>query len=166
MFTLTLKEDLMPELEKRVKELIHHKVEIGMFIEQGEHSESGFDYVALFKYLSDGDPSRNMPPRSPLQVVAALNDLKRSGLKQDVKKYLTNLKTKPSIKVDDIMENVGMYYRGKVRDVFGDQSRLAPKAESTKAISQSPNTPLIETGELAKKVAYRVDEGDIKEIGR
>ena len=166
MFDLKLEEDFLPEVIKRVEELEKHHVEIGMFMEQGKHDDSGFDYVALFKYLRDGDPTINMPPRSPLQVAEALNSMSSSGVKKDLKRYLSNLKAKPSTSEDDILENIGAFYRNKTRDVFGDESKLAPKSDYTKALSSSPNTPLIETGDLAKRVAYRVDDGDIKEIGR
>ena len=110
-------------------------------MEQGKHEDSGFDYVALFKYLSDGDPSINMPPRSPLQVAEALNSMSSSGVKKGLKRYLSNIEAKPSVSEEDILETIGKFYRNKTRDVFGDESKLAPKADYTKELSRSPNTP-------------------------
>ena len=43
MFTLKLEKDNLPKLKKRVEELTKHSVSIGMFKEQGQHTESGFD---------------------------------------------------------------------------------------------------------------------------
>jgi len=166
---LELLENFVPEIEKRINALEGHQVDVGMFASQGQHEGSGFTYVGLFKYMADGDPKRNMPPRSPLHVVANMNKtLRKSGLKGDIQKYLTNIRsTKGSITKTELLNNLGEHYREEVRNVFGDESKLAPKnAKTTKPRSVSPNTPLVETGELAKKVAYRVDGGSPNEIGR
>ena len=53
---LNLEKDLTNSLVKRIQALEGHKVEIGMFASQGQHS-SGYSYVGLFKYLSTGDPN-------------------------------------------------------------------------------------------------------------
>ena len=167
-FTIKFKlvEDKLPELEKRLKDLDGHKVGIGMWKEQGVHKPSGFPAVSLFRYLSEGNPAKNLPPRSPLQTVAALVPLSSSPLKPDITKYLSNITGRPPITPLKVMGDLGEFYRDKVRDVFGDAGLLAPKAASTKSKSKSPNTPLIETKELASKVAYKIDNDIPKEVGR
>jgi len=166
---LELLENFVPEIERRINALEGHQVDVGMFDSQGQHEGSGFTYVGLFKYMADGDPKRNMPPRSPLHVVAAMNPtLRKSGLKKDIQKYLSNVKTsKGAVTKEQVFNNLGEHYREEVRNVFGEESKLAPKNDkTTKPRSVSPNTPLIESGELAKKVAYRVDGGAPNAIGR
>ena len=161
---INLEEDMFKEIEKRLTDMKGHSVKIGMFAEQGTHKESGMSYVKLFKYLSDGDPSIRMPPRSPLHTVAGLVPFKSSPLKKDLARYLSNLKGKAPITVSDMLQNTGAFYRNEVRSVFGSPL-LAAKAISTKIKSKSPNTPLIETGDLASKVAFKVDNQSPDEIG-
>lgn len=166
MFIIDIKltENLLPALEKRIKNLSKRHVSVGMWESQGVHKPSGFNYVDLFKYLSDGNPLKMLPPRSPLQTVVALRPLKVSPLRSDLNKYLSNLEGQPVVGENAVLENLGSYYRKEVRDVFGS-SLLAPKAESTKRASKSKNTPLIETGELAKQVAYKIDNQGPEKIG-
>lgn len=168
MFTIdiNLEEDFLPKIEERIRKLAKKDLEVGMFRSQGVHTDSGFSYVSLFKYLSDGNPAKNLPPRSPLQTTVALVPLRASPLKKDLRKYLSNVKGNPPISTDTIVEDLGTFYRDKVRSVFGDSGLLAPKAPSTKRRSKSPNTPLIETSELASKIAYKVDNNTPKDVGR
>ena len=161
---LDIAKDLMDDVKKKVKALNGNSVKVGMFSESGKHY-SGYTYVQLFKYLSEGDPKRNMPPRSPLQVVTALVPLVKSSLRKDLQNYLESIKNS-SVDVESILEALGAFYREEVRDIFGDPSKLASKAEFTKSISNSPDTPLIEDGTLAKRVAYKVNNKPAKEIGR
>lgn len=166
MFKLELVEDLLPELKRRIRSLEGREVDIGMFAEQGKHEDSGFKYVDLFRHLSEGNPAKNLPPRSPLLVASVLNPPNTSPLRRNLKKLLTNLSGKSPMTPDKVLENTGEFYRKKVRDVFGDESKLAPKAKRTKERSESPNTPLINTGDLASKVAFKVDNQNPKEIGK
>jgi hypothetical protein len=152
------KNDILSNIKRRVASLGNREVKVGMFSEQGKHY-SGYTYVELFKYLSEGDPSNNMPPRSPLEVVAMLVPLVKSDLKEDLNKYLSHLSKTPAISTDEILNNLGSFYREEVREVFGDEWELKAKSRYTKERSSSPNTPLIESGSLAKKVSYKVDNG-------
>ena len=166
MFALdiNLEKDLTKVITQRLQALSGRKVEIGMFAEQGQH-HSGHSYAGLFKYLSDGDPSngRGMPARNTLYVTTALKPLSTSPLKRSLALYLKDLSKYKSS--DQVLEDVGVYYRDSVRDVFGDDTILAPKSDYTKGLSESPDTPLIETGSLAKKVAYKIDKQSPVEVG-
>ena len=163
MFDVTLKMDLMKDLEKRLTDLAKSHVSVGMFIEQGEH-ESGFSYVGLFRYHAHGDESRRLPARAPLWNATQITSLKRSGLPKDLARYLSSLTVKKT--PDKLLNNLGKHYRDTTREVFGNDSILAPKANRTQEMSQSPNTPLIETGELAKKISFKVNKGAVQEVGR
>jgi len=167
MYTLeiNIKNDILKDITKKIKALEGHEVKVGMFSESGKHY-SDYTYVELFKYLSEGDPSKNLPPRSPLQVVAAMVPLIKSPLQKDLQKYFSMSKGS-NISVDNILEDLGRFYREEVREVFGKVGPgIPPKADFTKIRSKSPYTPLIEQGDLAEKVAYRVDNHAVKEINR
>ena len=162
---INLKNDIISDVKKKVQKLDNREVKVGMFSEQGKHY-SGYTYVELFKYLSEGDFYNNLPPRSPLEVVAALVPLVKSPLQKDLARYLNDLSGKATVDVDSILNNLGKFYRDEVREVFGDSGKISEKSAYTKSVSNSPDTPLIETGDLSKKVAYKIDNGNINEVGR
>ena len=166
IFNFKVEFDLFEELSKRLEALDGQEVSIGMFEEQGKHKDSGFTYAALLKYHADGNPAKNLPPRSPLHVAVGLNPIEVSPMRRGLNNYLKDLKNPVGIKGKSLLRNVGVFYRRKAREVFGNESLLRKKSASTRKASISPNTPLVETRNLARKMAYRVNKEVPKPINR
>lgn len=169
MFTIKLDiaKNLVPELERRLKNLENSEVGIGMWEEQGQHY-SGFSYRGLFQYLSEGDSSNNLVARPILDIAIVFNPLKSSPLKRELRKYLSDLNMRKSKRsVNRMLSEVGEFYRDKAFSLFGDEGAIAPNTFATKIMKEQagfdPNKPFIQTGSLSKKIAYRIDNGMIME---
>ncbi|AUR87555.1 neck protein [Vibrio phage 1.101.O._10N.261.45.C6] len=133
---------------------------VGMYQESGVHRESGFTYVSLFKYLCEGNSAMNLPARPALDLAFIYNPLSTSPMKKALTKYLSNIKVKHKNKdINEVMDEVGSFYRKEVYDIFGDESKIAANSFSTKMqkLEQGfdPNKPLIKTGSLRSKISYK-----------
>ena len=155
---IDLVEDLMGEVMKRIEKLDGASVDYGV-LNNHQHETSTLGNATLFRYLSHGNPERNLPPRNVLYVTSQFYPLRKSPLKESLRKHLSNLKAiSPSS--EDTLTDVGKYYRDKAKSVFGDEGKLEPKNEkTTKPYSISPDTPMVEQGDLKKEVGYRINNG-------
>ena len=153
---IDLIEDFTQNLFNRLEALEGEFVDVGVL--NNRNHNSGYGNASIFKYLSEGNPARNLPPRNTLRVAFGLNPLSKSPMKKQLGEYLSNIKVK-SKDPDRVLEEVGEFYRDRVKAVFGDTALIAEKAPFTKALSDSPDTPLIETGDLRDEVAYSVSHG-------
>ena len=168
--SIKLLEDHIGNLIKRMEALEKQSVFIGMDDSQGEHY-SGFTNVELFAYHSTGDPSNNIPARPVMDVAFTFNPIKKSPLKKDLTKYLSQINKKNApIKVEQVTENLGKFHRQKAFEVFGDSSKLRSNSDVTQALKAaagvSPaNKPLMWEGDLRQKIGYSVNGQKIKSIG-
>jgi hypothetical protein len=142
------------KLVQQIQKLDKESVEIGHFKESGVHS-SGFTYAELMAiHHNGGNPTGSvpLPPRPVLTILHARN-LK---LTDPAFKHAFNswVQRKPSDTSDNLLlEEIGRILRDKEKKIFGS-SDLTPNAVPPK----TSNRPLIETGELRSKVAYKTSK--------
>ena len=135
-----------------VKKLNHQKVEAGHFASQGEHSSLGMSYAEAMAYFH-----RNFQfPRKILSLLYfEMRDLKTPEMMAIKKQWLAHPDAEATLSA------IGTLLRDKEVAMFGVVNEpFMPAAGDTK------KTPLVETGELRDKTAYRTSlKGDIKEVG-
>lgn len=172
MFVLDLKinKDVFPELISRLEKLDTQRVDIGIFKEQGFHSRSEYRYSDMLSYFARGNASQNLVPRPVMYKAITHYPISTSSLKKDLKKYFRHLGKKKTYQdAEKIMQNLGVYYRGKARSIMGNETMIAPNTEWTKLYKESrgfdATKPLIQYGELASKLALKVNGGIPVEIG-
>ncbi len=152
----------LPELIKRIEMLAKKAtVSVGMYGDSGTHP-SGFTYVNLFKYLSEGDASEHLAARPVLKIAMSFNPLSESPLRKELVRYLDNIDRDKDLKDALIVANsLGKHYRKEVYEVFGS-SALPSNTPFTKIIKEhfgfDPNAPLVATGALRSKIAYNLED--------
>jgi hypothetical protein len=152
------------QLEKLVKnfhDLNGENVQVGHFASQGKHY-SGYTYPELMALHHN--PRTNgfdFPPRPVLDILFAKNlNLNSQGIKRILSQYRKMELNQNANKF--LLDAIGKYLRNQEKRIFGS-SDLAPNAEST-AERKGKNSPLIDTGDLRRKVAYRTSKNkEIKE---
>lgn len=154
---LNLVEDNLDELLKRFKMMKNAQVEIGVFT-AGDHY-SNFTYPKLLKYLSDGNPEMNLPPRPVLQVAMTFNYTK--GLKVNkkyLKKFLSKINTKKTEQEFlDYLNHLGSYYSTATKQIFGDTNMLIKNSKWT-VKQKGFDAPLVRKGLLKEAITYRISE--------
>lgn len=131
-----------------MREVAERVVKAGHFSEAGRHY-SGYSYAELMQMHEDG--LGNLPSR-PVYLISSMvikGDIGKS-VGRDIKDFVGKGDTSSLSKVGEYMEDT-------IKMIFGDLSLLEEKAESTKRSSVSPDTPLIELGDLRRAVAYKVE---------
>lgn len=163
MFKVKLKNNHLPNLMKRFRDLHKKKFEVGYFMSQGVHP-SGLTFSGLFALQSFGSSSAHIPARPVLnQEFEMYTPLKDNPLlRKQLKKYFSNISAKaPTITVTQMLSNVAGDYVHKVRAGFGDTGRLASNAVSTQrlktAAGVTPNSPLIWDGNLRDNLSYSIN---------
>lgn len=161
---LKIKQNNLPHLLSRLRELQKSQGSIGYYNEQGEHSTSGLRYVDLFGIQSFGSTKVKIPPRPVLDLTFDLyNPLsKNMTLKRDLKLYFSNIKSKtPRIKAEQILENVLGDYVEKVRSYFADPTKIESNSAFTQWLKEKnglvPNSPLVWSGELRDNLSYKIN---------
>ena len=151
---------------KKIEELINKKndfVEIGHFEAQGTHPTIGRSYVDLMKLHHNGGTIRSNVPNPPRPVMHILNFKAEKVLMSPQLRKEGEALLKSGAK--DPLIIVGKRLAAVEKSIFGDPSLLTSNAESTIAAKHGADTPLVETGELRSKVAYRTSKSKIiKEI--
>ncbi len=157
---LELKEDHLEELKRRLEMLSKKQVKVGMFNTDAHVRAKTFTNVALFRYLADGDPDKNLPPRDVTALAFQFHPLSRNKeLKKNLEKYFKDIdKNKTEKDVDKIMEDLGKYYRQAVWALFGNTSVIDPNSKWTVKQKERKGykgqNPLIETGSLRSHIGY------------
>ncbi len=166
-FNITHLGDHFDELERRLREL--HKAEtfVGYSSEQKDHKASGLSLPYLVGLLSKGYSPNNLPARPIFLVAGKKFKFQNSKVKDTLALYLKDIKTKKS---DRQLENVQRAFvrdfSKEVLDVFGDPSQLASNKPSTIAQKKvnKIDSPLVDTGELKDKLAFRLNQGAIQTV--
>jgi hypothetical protein len=141
------------KLIQQIHRLNNESVEIGHFKSQGEH-ESGFTYPELMALHHRGNPETPLPPRPVLAILFfRFRKLKTKAPAID-RAFKAWGKRKSGDSSDKILLNdIGEFFREEEKKIFGS-STLAPNAVPPKAF----NNPLIDTGDLKSKVAYKTSK--------
>jgi hypothetical protein len=128
-------------------------VEIGHFKSQGKHKTSGMTYPELMALHHTGNPEKNLPARPVLDILFFRNrQLKDEGLQRIFKAWNNR---KSGDKSDArFLNDIGKFFIQEEKKVFGSTS-LAPNAVPPKRF----NNPLILTGDLKSKVAFKTSRG-------
>lgn len=141
----------LQELIKQFHVINGEAVEVGHFKKQGRHP-SGFTYAELMAIHHNGsNPSgtTSVPPRPVLDLLFFRNQkLTDPIFKQAFKEWKNRALSMRSN--DKLLEELGRILRDKEKEIFGS-SALAPNAVPPK----DRNEPLVASGELRSKVAYR-----------
>lgn len=149
------------KLVKGIKDLNGESVQIGHFGPE-KHSDTDLTYAELMAIHHN--PTANglsWPPRPVLDILFAKNlNLDSPAIKKIIKKYN---KMDPSDATNRmLLDELGEYFREEEKKIFGS-SELAPNAPATIA-QKGSNNPLIETGELREKTAYKTSkDNQVKE---
>ena len=141
----------LQELVKGLQKLDKDFVEVGHFKEQGTHY-SGFSYPKLMEIHHNGGNtagSSPLPPRPVLDILFFRNrNLTDMMFKRAFKAW--GGRTLGTRSNGILLEDLGKVLQDKERKIFGS-SDLAPNAVPPK----NRNEPLVATGDLRSKVAYR-----------
>ena len=156
-----LKTNNLDKLEKRLKALAKLKTKVGYFQEQGDHY-SGMTYPELVAMHSSGVPSKNIPARPIFEIAYMSYDLKKSTIKNDLKKYLSSIgKSSAPIKVEQIGINFVNSFSQHMIPIFGDTSKLKPNTPYTQHLKTlagvEANNPLVWTGDLRDNLSYKLN---------
>ncbi len=136
------------KLIKQIQNLNNESVQIGHFEKQGKH-ESDFTYPELMSIHHKGNPETSLPARPVLDILFFRHKkLKASPMQVAFKKWG---KRKSGNKADKLLLNdIGEFLRDEEKKIFGSGG-LVPNAVPPK----DRNNPLIDTGDLKSKVAYK-----------
>lgn len=143
------------KLVQQLHKINNESVEVGHFKSQGKHS-SGFTYAELMSiHHNGGNPSGRapLPPRPVLDLLFFRNqNLTDPAFKTAFKAWGSRTLGERSNAI--LLEDIGLVLREKEKAVFGSTA-LAPNAVPPKR----RNTPLVDTGDLKSKVAYKTSIG-------
>ena len=145
------------EFDKKIKALKKFdkaKVEVGHFASQGNHSEINESYVDIMKLHHTGGSVGGIPiPERPVLT----------HLDFESREFLSSKSVKNSLKngvvlgdLNSTLNFIGLSLRDKEKDIFGDPTKLQPNADATVIRKHGVDSPLVDTGELRDKVAYRL----------
>ncbi len=143
-------------LEKLAQGLLKFNGEggkVGHFSSQGIH-HSGHTYPQLMSKHNTGNPEIKLPTRPVLDILFARHRrLNKPPIKSAIRAWF---KRKLSEGSDNkLLNDIGAYLREEEKRIFGSAS-LAPNAVPPKAF----NNPLIDTGDLRAKVAYKTSKNE------
>lgn len=145
---LKKKGNQLEKLLKQVRNLNKESVQVGHFRESGKHP-SGFTYPELMAIHHAGNPETNLPARPVLDILFFRNRrLTANAIDMAFKAWGKRKLNASSNK--KLLSDLGMYIRDEEKKIFGS-SVLAPNAVPPKSF----NSPLVDTGELKSKVAYK-----------
>lgn len=149
------------KLVKGIKDLNNEKVQVGHFKEQGRHS-SGLTYAELMALHNNPQASGKDWPRRPVLdiLVHEHRNLNDPEIRRILAKYSSKEPTPQNNEM--LLEELGEFLRDEEKSIFGS-SKLASNAPSTQEI-KGRNDPLVDTGDLRDRVAYRTSKNkEIKE---
>ncbi|QDP59449.1 MAG: hypothetical protein GOVbin4162_23 [Prokaryotic dsDNA virus sp.] len=143
----------LEKLIDRIQKTRGKTVETGYFQEQGVHSEYGIPYgrlMQIHEFGMFGLPER--PVQLPTQRYMKNT---YSGWAINIKRYLQG-----TVKLENALFDIGDRASSYAKGVFGDPFKLEPNAQST-VEEKGSNTPLVDTGELRDKWAFRTSYSGI-----
>jgi len=149
----------LENLLKQLKDLEKESVEIGHFQEQGQHTGSKMSYPGIMRLHHTGATIKTtgvvIPPRPILSILEFRLQGSGPQLKQAVKDWAKKSLSRESSL--NLLEDIGKSVVVMEKDIFGDPSLLTPNSENTrKRVGvDGPDAPLVDTGSLRDKVAYR-----------
>lgn len=147
------------KLLKSLNKLSNNNLQVGHFEKSGIHY-SNFSYPELLKIWAFGGPTGKVV-KNPLAQYAfgqLMNKkfLKNPHVKKVYQKWSKNLLNENSAK--DFLKEMGEVLRQEYSDVFGQAGVFMP-------IVGENTTPLVETGELKSKTAYKTSiDNIVKEL--
>jgi len=157
----------LKNLRKRLEALNKAEFSVGYYPENGIHSTSGLSYAGLFAIQSFGAPSVKIPPRPILDLEFQLFNPIRTNkkLKKLLTKYLSGINKKnPPVKLSVLLEDIAGDYVQKVRQGFGDTSKLKSNSDFTQRMKEiagvKGNNPLVWTGDLRDNLSYSVSTSE------
>lgn len=148
------------KLLKNLSELSKQNLQVGHFEESGVHY-SKFTYPQLLKIWAFGGPS-GKTVKNPLAQFAFLQImngkfLRNPRVKKVYKKWIKTLVTESN--TNSFLSELGEVLRDEYSEIFGQAGAFMP-------IVGDNLTPLLETGDLKSKTAYKVSTNNaIKEVG-
>ena len=148
------KNNKLQKLRKRVNNLNDEKVEIGHFQEQGKHSGSDLPYPDLMAIHHFG--LGGQLPRQLLTLLV-LQNRKLTDPKFDaLMKVWANSRLFQTDN-EKLLSGFGKVFVKKEKELFGKaQGNLMPPTQSKKRVGvEGPHAPLVDTGELKSKVAFK-----------
>lgn len=146
------KESLSEKKLKNLRKAHNHHVDIGHFIESGEHY-SGFTFPDLMKLHHRGVPG-HFPPRPVLEILRInyLNILSHPDIVRLMERYSkANFSEQALI---DLLQGVGKVLGEEEVEIFGS-NKLAMNAPETRAMKGGINLPLIMTEDLVRETSYK-----------
>lgn len=153
----------LEKLTKAFHDLNGEFVEVGHFKEQGQHSDTDLTYAELMAiHHNPVGNGLNWPPRPVLDILFFKNKNLDSP---EIKAILGRFRKKEPTPVNIawLLKEIGQALGKKEKAIFGS-GFLAPNSPITIA-KKGRNSPLIDTGELRSKVAYRTSKDkNIKEV--
>lgn len=147
--------NMFEKLTKGISDLNNEKVQSGHFEEQGEHY-SGHTYPELMALHHNPEGNGfDFPPRPVLDILFHRNEnLDNPQIKTILNKYRKLEPNEANNKL--LLEELGKYLVKQEKEIFGS-SALAPNAQST-IDQKGKNSPLVDTGSLRDKVAYKTSK--------
>ena len=139
-------------LQQSLSKLQVSGVEVGYF--NGEiHEGSEMTLAALMTLLEYGSNDGSIPARFPFTQVSAIETpSKEPNVRKKLKQGLSN--TVRTGDANNLLELLGKHYVDAVGSIFGDTTRLLSNSSFTQAL-KGKDSPLIENGELLRKLTYR-----------
>lgn len=144
------------KLLKNLKSIDRNHVQVGHFVEQGNHSDSKLTYPDLLSIWAHGVAKNNEGViRNPLAILeSGINNPElKAKLSSDIDAWSSSaLKNSAS---EALFDSLGESVKDFYKNIFGVVGPLMPP--------DSTNTPMLETGELRDATAYKTKNGKIKE---
>ena len=146
---------------KKILNVLKHDntfVEVGHFEAQGMHPTINKSFVDIMKLHHNGGSVSGSIPNPPRPVLDILNFRAPNLLRSP--KLLEEGKTilKSGDSSDRMLSSIGKSLVISEKSIFGDPTVLHPNAEKTIIQKHGADTPLVETGVLRNKVAYRTSK--------
>jgi hypothetical protein len=146
----------------KVRELVKadkSSVEVGHFKEQGSHSSIGKSYVSLMKQHHNGGSTSKFIVSPPRPVITILDGLRVEPLLKSFKKEAESLITF-NFSAEQILSSLGRRLVKEEKSIFGKSGLLVKNHRRTISSKGGKDTPLVDSGELQSKVAYKTSTGN------
>lgn len=146
--------DKLEKTRKALNLLGNPNVRVGHFSEQGTHSDAKVSYPRLMKWHHTG--RGGYPERPVLRVLWFRNKklLKSPELIRAMKVWLSGDINKQTTQL--MLSTFGKHLVKKEKAIMGSSGNMMPPSTSKKRIGvEGPTAPLVDSGELKSKVAYK-----------
>lgn len=142
----------LQQLDKMAMSLQKSSVDVGYF-DGAMHNGSEMSLASLMTLLEYGSNDGRIPARFPFTQVSATDSPKRDPT---VRKIITRELSGAARagNPNRLLDLLGKHYVNSIGNLFGDTTRLIGNAVVTQRL-KGKNSPLIEHGELLRKLKYR-----------